>query len=181
MTYDSLVVAQVVGAHGLRGALRCRIVTDFPQRFRRGTAFGLQRTEQDEAPLPVTLRSAQITGEQGVLRFDELPDRTTAEAWRGADVVVAADQAVSLPPGQFFWRDIVGLRVEDLDAHPLGTVEEILRTGANDVYVARGPLGEVLVPAISEVVKAIEPEQGRIVIDPLPGLLPDPPRRRQRS
>ncbi len=180
MTSDCLVVAEIVGAQGLRGALRCRLVTDFPERFRRGTVFGLQRTADDE-PLPVTLRSAKLNGEQVTLRFDELTDRTAAEGWRGADVVVAADQAVALPPGQFLWRDIIGLRVEDLQARPLGTVEEILRTGANDVYVARGPLGEVLVPAISQVVKSIEPEHGRIVIDAIPGLLPDQPRKQRRS
>jgi len=180
MTSDYLVVAQILGANGLRGALRCRVVTDFPRRFKRGTVFGLQHTPDDE-PLRVTLRSAQLSGEQVILRFDELTDRTAAEGWRGADVVVAADQAVQLPPGQFLWRDIIGLRVEDLEARPLGIVEEILRTGANDVYVARGPLGEVLVPAISQVVKAIEPEHGRMLIDPPPGLLPDPPRKQRRT
>jgi 16S rRNA processing protein RimM len=169
---DYLVVAQVLAPHGLRGALKCRVVTDFPERFKRGTRLALQRPH--EAPRPVVLQTAQVSGDHALLRFAEIPDRTAAEAWREADVLVAADQAVPLPPGEFLWRDIIGLEVQDLAGRSLGTVAEILRTGANDVYVTHGPLGEVLVPATKEVIKDLDPARGRIVIDPLPGLIPAP-------
>jgi 16S rRNA processing protein RimM len=175
---DFFVVAEVLAPHGLRGELKCRVVTDFPERFARGARFLLQRGA--EPPRPVVLRGARPIGQHLLLRFDQLPDRTAAEAWRGADVLVPADQAVELPPGQFFWRDLIGLRLEDRDGTHLGRVDEVLRTGANDVYVAHGPLGEVLVPATKEVVKEIDPARGRIVIEPLPGLLPDQPQPRPR-
>jgi 16S rRNA processing protein RimM len=154
----------------VHGALKCRIVTDFPERFKRGTQLALQRPA--EKPRPVILRTAQVSGDHAILRFAEIADRTSAESWRDADVLVAADQAVPLPPGEFLWRDIIGLTVEDLNGQGLGTVDEILRTGANDVYVVHGPLGEILVPATREVIKELDPARGRIVIDPLPGLIP---------
>ena len=55
----------------------------------------------------------------------------------------------------------------------LGRVQDVLRTGANDVYVLTGPLGELLIPAIADVVRTIDLSAGRIVVRPIPGLLPD--------
>jgi 16S rRNA processing protein RimM len=77
-----------------------------------------------------------------------------------------------LPRGQFFWHQIIGLTVETADGRQLGRVEDVLRTGANDVYVVRGDLGEVLVPAIAPVVKRIDPDGGRLVVELIPGMLP---------
>lgn len=74
--------------------------------------------------------------------------------------------------GQFFWHQIIGLTVETADGRQLGRVEDVLRTGANDVYVVRGDLGEVLVPAIAPVVKRIDPDAGRLVVELIPGMLP---------
>jgi 16S rRNA processing protein RimM len=63
--------------------------------------------------------------------------------------------------------------VEDFTSHePLGEVTDIIETGANDVYIVRGQRGEILVPAIKDVVKQIDPEAGRMLIQPLPGMLP---------
>jgi 16S rRNA processing protein RimM len=69
-------------------------------------------------------------------------------------------------------HDIVGLTVEAEDGRRLGQIQEVLRTGANDVYVVAGPLGELLIPAIADVVQSIDLEAGRVVVRPLPGLLP---------
>jgi 16S rRNA processing protein RimM len=59
-----------------------------------------------------------------------------------------------------------------VDGRQLGHIREILRTGANDVYVVVGPLGELLIPAIGDVVESIDVEAGRVLIKPMPGLLP---------
>jgi 16S rRNA processing protein RimM len=68
---------------------------------------------------------------------------------------------------------VIGLRVEDATTQELlGQVADILETGANDVYVVRGERGEILVPAIKDVVKEIDPAAGRMLIRPLPGMLP---------
>jgi 16S rRNA processing protein RimM len=67
---------------------------------------------------------------------------------------------------------VIGLEViDDTSGEVLGTVADILETGANDVYVVHGPRGEILVPAIKSVVKLIDPQTGRMLIQPLPGLI----------
>ncbi len=160
-------MAQVLGAHGIRGELKCRIVTDFPsRRFKRGTTV-LIRGE------PHKVQGARIQGGTVLLKLEDVSDRDVAAALRGAEIEVPTEQAVSLPKGQFYWHEVIGLRVEDATSHePLGEVTDIIETGANDVYIVKGNKGEILVPAIKDVVKQIDPAAGRMLIQPLPGMLP---------
>jgi 16S rRNA processing protein RimM len=157
----------VLGAHGIRGELKCRIVTDFPsRRFRRGHMVVV-----DGAPR--TIRAARVQGMTVLLKLDEIDDRDAAETFRGKEIQIRLEDAVALPKGQYFWHQVIGLQVEDATTNePLGEVTDILETGANDVYVVRGGRGEILVPAIKDVIKQIDPAAGRMLIQPLPGLLP---------
>jgi 16S rRNA processing protein RimM len=116
-----------------------------------------------------------VSGDLVYLELRGITSREAAAELQGAVLQVRREDAVTLPAGQFFWSDVIGLRVEDVAGASIGTVVDILSTGSNDVYVVRGELGEVLVPAIKDVVKEIAPEQGRVVVDLLPGLLPDAP------
>ena len=76
--------------------------------------------------------------------------------------------------GEFFWHEVIGLEVINVTTNEsIGTVSDILETGANDVYIIRGNKGEILVPAIKDVVKLIDPAAGRMLIEPLPGLIPE--------
>jgi 16S rRNA processing protein RimM len=148
--------------------LKCRIVTDFPkQRFRRGNTLLI-----DNAPFTVV--GGRVQGQVVLLRLAEVPDRTAAEALRGKEVTIHREDAVKLPSGEFYWHEVIGLSVIDATTQQvLGTVVDILETGANDVYVVRPEHGkEILVPAIRDVVQAIEPAAGRMVIAPLAGMLP---------
>lgn len=165
-----LVVAQVLSAHGVRGELKCRIVTDFPkQRFRRNAEVILRGATR-------TIESARVQGDQVLLKLAGLDDRTAAETFRGAEVEVPSNAAVHLPRGQFYWHQVIGLRVENaITGAYYGRVTDILETGANDVYIVRPDSGgrELLIPAIKDVVKRIDPDAGRILIELLPGMLPD--------
>jgi 16S rRNA processing protein RimM len=159
----------VLGAHGIRGELRCRVITDFPRkRFRRGTPVLIQGREH-------LVESARVHGGVVLLKLQDVADRGTAEQLRGATVDVSAETAGAPPKGQYYWHQVIGLRVEDAHTHePLGTVEDILETGANDVYIVHGDRGEILVPAIKNVVKRIDPDNGVMLVQLLPGMLPEP-------
>jgi 16S rRNA processing protein RimM len=161
------VVAQVLGAHGIRGELKCRIVTDFPsRRFRRGKTVLIGGNDH-------VIESARVQGITVLLKVEDIADRDTAAALRNQEIQIRVEDAVALPKGQYFWHQVIGLHVEDATTHEsLGEVTDILETGANDVYVIRGGRGEILVPAIKDVVKKIDPAAGIMLIEPLPGLLP---------
>jgi 16S rRNA processing protein RimM len=157
----------VLAPHGIRGELKCRVITDFPkQRFRRGNTVLIKGE-------PHVIQSARIQPTTVLLTLEDITDRDAADALRNADVEVPTHAAVTLPRGQFYWHQVIGLRVEDVTTgEPLGEVSDILETGANDVYVVKGARGEILVPAIKDVVKQIDPTAGRMLIQPLPGMLP---------
>ncbi len=99
---------------------------------------------------------------QGILliQLAGLADRTEAEGLRGELVSVKLDQAAPLKPGEFYHHQVIGLQAITDAGEELGSVVEIITTGANDVYVVRGPSGgEILLPAIKSVILKIEPPQ----------------------
>ena len=105
-----------------------------------------------------------------ILSLDQIADRDGAEAFRGWLVQVPETEAWKLPRGRYYWHQIVGLRVVTIEGELIGTVSEILETGANDVYVVKGDGGERLIPAIKQVVNEIAPERGEMVVTLIPGM-----------
>ena len=105
-----------------------------------------------------------------ILELEDVSDRDVAETLHGWLVQVPKAEAWKLPRGRYYWHQIVGLRVVTTDGEEIGTVAEILETGANDVYVVKGGGRERLIPAIKQVVKKIAPEQGEIVVELIPGM-----------
>ena len=112
-------------------------------------------------------------GRAYTLQLRGIETMTAAETLRDVDVVIPRAEAPPLAEGEFFVADVVGLRAVTTTGRALGTVAEVLSTGANDVYVVRGDAGEVLIPAIRDVVTSIDPTAGLLQVEPLPGLLPD--------
>jgi 16S rRNA processing protein RimM len=158
----------VVAPHGIRGEVKCRVITDFPkERFKRGNTVVISGA-------PHTIQAARLQVNFVLLKLADVTDRDVAETLRDKDVVIRPEDAVVLPTGQFYWHQVIGLEVEDANSHAvLGRVNEILETGANDVYVVKTPGGrEILVPAIKDVVKEIDLKRARMVIEPLPGMIP---------
>jgi 16S rRNA processing protein RimM len=157
----------VLAPHGIRGELKCRVVTDFPkQRFKRGNMVVIEGVTH-------TIESARLSDRVVLLKVDRVDDRDAAERLRNKEVQIRTEDAVALPKGQFYWHQVIGLSVIDASSNAeLGRVADILETGANDVYVVQsGNQKEILVPAIKDVILAIEPEAGRMVIAPLPGMI----------
>lgn len=170
-----LTVARVIRAHGLAGELSCEIVTEFPQRFRRAKTLYLAAPGATQGPpRACAVRGARVVprgpGQALILSLEGVDDRVAADGLRGSLVQVPVGDAWKLPEGRYYWHQIVGLRAVTPDGGELGTVRDILETGANDVYVVRGEHGELLVPAIREVVKEISPERGVMVVELLPGM-----------
>jgi 16S rRNA processing protein RimM len=111
---------------------------------------------------------------RALLKLQGCDDRSTAETLRGYLVQIPIEQAIPLEEGEFFEHQIVGLQVWTSAGEHLGRVEEILYTGANEVYVIRSPQpgrAELLIPAIEDVVLEIDPQAGRLVVELIEGLV----------
>ena len=155
-TTERLAVARVLGAKGLGGAVRIESLTDHPERLAVGESLWL---EGDEEPRRV-LESAW-GGRAPVLRLEGVADRTAAEQLAGRYLEAPPSP---LAPGAYYWHQLVGLSVADEAGAELGEVVEVFRAGENEVYRIEGPGGELLVPALREVVRSIDLEAGRMVV-----------------
>ncbi len=163
-----LAVARVVAAHGIRGDVRCSLLTDFPERFKRGL-----RLYVGDERAPHEVERARVDRKGVLLKLSGVDRRDDAETLRGALLCVAEKDAVRLPRGSYFWHDIIGLRVRTTEGRELGKVAEIMETGSADVYVVRPDppdRGELLLPAIKDVVQKIDLEQGEMTVALIEGL-----------
>lgn len=170
-----LVVGRVLRPHGVRGELRVRLLTGYPEHFLHLEQVGLGHDA--ESPDDITLHDverARLHKEYGILKLADCDDRDDADLLREQFVMVPLGDAVPLEADEYYHFQLVGLTMVTAEGETIGQVMEILETGANDVYVVNGPqYGEILVPAIDDVVQEIDLAARRIVITPLPGLLPD--------
>ncbi|HAI08473.1 MAG TPA: 16S rRNA processing protein RimM, partial [Dehalococcoidia bacterium] len=85
-------------------------------------------------------------------------------------ITVPASEVPELPPGEFYHFQLLDLRVLTEEGEELGTVSDILETGSNDVYVVTGGSGEILIPALADVVKDIDLEKGVMLVSLPDGL-----------
>ncbi|MBE3590265.1 MAG: 16S rRNA processing protein RimM [Firmicutes bacterium] len=167
MKPDYVSVGEVVAPHGIRGDVRLRPETDFPERFPgRRVRLGM------EGPWRRILDARPHRGGLWILRLEGVSSREAAEALRGARLWVATAELPTLPAGRYYHHELIGLAVRTVDGRDLGRLAEILRTGANDVFVVRGPLGEVLLPALRSVVASVDLAAGAMTVAPPPGSLP---------
>lgn len=164
--YD-VQIGQILGAHGLRGEVKVASLSDIPGRFATLSEVAVRTART------MTVRRVLGARETGpgtwLLRLEGIGDRTTAEALRGAALLVREVDSPSLPPDVYYIHQLIGLRVVTTDGREVGTISEVIETGANDVYVTEN----ALIPAIPQVVQAVDLEGGTMLIEPMPGLLGD--------
>jgi 16S rRNA processing protein RimM len=154
-----LVVGLVRGLHGLRGMVRLEILTDDPARFEPGSVLYPEGSDH-----PLTIADAHTDGPGMLIRFRERPDRESVEDLRDRYLEAVAPTE-PLPDGTFYWHQLTGLRAIDLAGADLGRVVDVFRAGGGEVLVVEGPRGELMIPAVSAVVRELSPAEGRVVVD----------------
>lgn len=169
MRNQYLETGRIVATHGIRGELRVEPWADSPE-------FLLQfdRLYLDAGASSLRVVSSRRHKSLVVVKFEGID--TVEQAVPLLHRVVYIDRGqVTLAPGSYFEQDLIGLEVRDAGSGRVyGTLTSVSRTGANDVYGVTPAGGEeVLFPAIREVVRSVEPEQGVMTIIPLKGLFDD--------
>jgi 16S rRNA processing protein RimM len=166
--YRYIALGRILRPHGVRGEVVVEVLTDFPERLAHLPQVYLGDAHQ--ATL-TRVRSCRIKGDVMLMAFEACPDRTAAEALRDQLVQVPLDEAAPLPEDTYYPHQLVGLDVETTAGDDLGRLSDVLFTPANDVYVVTGPRGQVLLPAIRQVIKQIDLAAGRMVVELIPGLV----------
>jgi 16S rRNA processing protein RimM len=165
-----LAVGRLRRTHGLKGEIVCEILTDFPERLRKGALVYL-----GDDRLPLSIRSRRNHQNHLLLAFDGYHTSEEAGALRNQIVYVLANDRPALPEGEYYHHQLLGLAVVTEDGRSLGRVVEILETGgASDVLVVRPDFGpQALIPVVEEFVPRIDLQAGVITVRPIPGLLPE--------
>lgn len=157
MNEQYITVGEIVNTQGIRGEVRVLPTTDYPERFHKtNTILMLLKNQR----LKYTIEKAWPHKQFVIIKFAEIPDIDAAEKLKGGLLQVTRQELTALPKGSHYVFDIVGLKVYE-EGQPLGEVVQVLRTGANDVYVVKRPEGkDLLIPALKSVVKKIDLDQG---------------------
>ncbi|MDG1178636.1 MAG: ribosome maturation factor RimM [SAR324 cluster bacterium] len=167
--YDDLTwFATIVGAHGIKGAVRVKFFTETPEYYLSVKLFFLENAGQ---LLPLKVSRILPSKKGWIILFEEIEDRNAAENIKGCRLLLPDEQLKPLESDEFFVHKLIGCRVEDQNGRFLGEVVDFLETGANNVYEVHNGESEFLIPDVPHVVLELDLEKQLIVIDPLPGLI----------
>jgi 16S rRNA processing protein RimM len=157
-----LAVGRLRRPHGITGEILMDVLTDFPERLRPGKTVYVGETHEP-------LRIAGIRGHnlELIVRFHGMNTSEEVGRLRNALAFVKASEVPTLPEGEYYHHQLLGLTVVDETGNELGKLEQILETGANDVYVVKTTEGkELLLPAVEDVILEVNLERREVRVRP---------------
>ncbi|WP_406408952.1 ribosome maturation factor RimM [Streptomyces halstedii] len=167
-----LVVARIGRAHGIKGEVTVEVRTDEPElRLGPGAVLATEPAERG----PLTIETGRVHSGRLLLRFENVRDRTAAEALRNTLLIAEVDPA-ELPedPEEFYDHQLIDLDVVLADGTEIGRITEISHLPSQDLFIVERPDGsEVMIPFVEEIVAGIDLEEQRAVVTPPPGLIDD--------
>ena len=157
-----VVLGCITGPYGTRGWVKVHSSTEPPGNILRYTPWQVGRCGRWS---PIGVAEGRVQGRGVIVRLDGCHDRDGAGEYRGCEIAVERSRLPDVEDGEFYWTDLVGLRVATTGGVRLGEVERMMETGANDVMVVRGDI-ERLIPFLpGTVVQSVDIERGAIIVD----------------
>lgn len=161
---ESLCVGRILTPWGIRGEVKVEVLTDFPERFAPRKIVYLNNR-------PLEIERCHPHKQHMVVKLATIDNIEAAENLRGQELTIPGSELHALPEGQYYTFQLIGLKVVTTEGKTLGRVTDIMLTASNDVYIVEGKPGEILIPAIEDVVKSIDLKKGKMVIEAIDGLL----------
>lgn len=166
---EYLRVGIISNTHGIRGEVKIYPTTDDIRRFKKLKQCFI---DMGKEMISLEVESCKFFKNTPILKFKKIEQINDVEGFKGKDLYVSRENAVKLQKNEFFIVDLIGLKVESDDGMLTGILEDVIQTGANDVFVVKTENGdEVLIPYIEQCIPEIHPETGKIMVHLLPGLL----------
>ena len=162
-------IGQIVNTFGIKGEVKVNPFTDDVEQFERLKSILVVKNKQ---LVEMEIENVRYQKHLVILKLKNIEDMNTAEKLKGCYIKIHRKDARKLPKGKYFIADIIGSGVVTDDGKSLGKVDDIYNTGSNDIYVVKDELGkQLLLPAISDVIKEINLDERRIVVHILKGLI----------
>ena len=164
-----LRVGAVIKPHGIRGEIKVWPTTDDPYRFDELSEIILVKGSSEKR---IGISSVKYFKNIVILGLSGIDTVESAEALRGADLYVDREHAAPLSEGEYYIGDIIGMEVQDEEAHHLGTISDVIDTAANDVYVVKlAGRRDLLIPAIKQCIVNVDVENNLMTVRLLDGLM----------
>jgi 16S rRNA processing protein RimM len=159
---DLVHVGKISGVFGVKGWLKIFSYTE-----PRGNILGYQQwlVKKGSQDKPIKVIGGQVQGKNVVAQVDGITDRDQALGLMGWDIYISHEQLPETEEGEYYWADLVGLDVENLEGIQLGKVESLFETGANDVVVVKGDRERALPFLQGQTVKSIDLATGKMIVD----------------
>lgn len=166
---DFLQVGVISSTHGIKGEVKVFPTTDDVNRFKKMKEVYLDTGKEKIILHP---ESVKFFKQFVILKFKEFNNINEVEQYRNRSLLVDREHAVKLRKDEYFIADLIGLKVITDEDKILGTLKDVLQTGANDVYIVETEDGkEVLLPAIKECILNVDMEAGEVLVHVMDGLL----------
>ena len=159
-----LTIGTILAPHGVRGEFKLYLHSDEPEHLQT-----LKRVYLGDEPSPRSVLGVRLHAGAALMRLQGISTPESVEQFRGFPLRIPGADARPLAANEYFLYQVIGLEVFDEGGHRLGRVADVMETGANDVLVIAPEDGgaDMLLPSVPEVIIAMEPEAGRIVVRPL--------------
>lgn len=166
---EFLQVGVITSTHGIRGEVKVFPTTDDVNRFKKLKDVILEGKKEN---FKLTVEGVKFFKNMVILKFKGIDTINDVEKYKGCPILVTRANAVKLKPGEYFICDLIGLEVYEENGNRLGTLTEVIETGANDVYVVKMENEkEVLIPNIKDCIIEISLEHNTMKVHLLEGLL----------
>ena len=162
MTVSKVVLGRISGLLGIRGWVKVYSHTEPRENIAGYQNWYLQCGGDWQ---PVRVEQGRRHGKGVVVKLVGIEDRDQAAGLIDCDIAIDREQLPPLPPGEYYWADLEGLRVVTLEGAELGRVSHLFATGANDVMVVTGERERLLPFVQPDIIRRVDPEQGLIEVD----------------
>src|SRR5690606_21212164 len=167
-----LTVGKVANTHGIRGELKIWPETDFPEERCKSGASLLLVSPDETKQITLTVGSARPQKTGYIVKFNEYDNINQVEPSKGWSLKVYSEEGARLARNEFYFHDIIGCSVKTEEGETVGEIVEILRPGANDVWVVRQKNGKMAyIPYIADVVLDVDVANKQVTIRLMEGLL----------
>jgi len=162
-------VGRIVRPHGIRGELKVVSLTGWPEQFNQYRTLYVERPDGNGEWFAV--ERSRLQGERIILKLSGIDDREKAESFRGSFLKIQKEENSFLPEGTYYVSDLLGLEVCTNEGERIGSLVDVMKMPAQDVYVVDMGGREILIPAVKVFIKKVDIQGGRILIQPIEGLL----------
>ncbi len=157
-----ILIARMVGAFGVSGEMKCQSFADPPAQVLKYSPLILVHQGQERS---IDRLSGRMTAKGPVVRLPDIADRDAAQAMHGAELWVLRSQLPKPAPGEYYWSDLEGLRVQNREGIDFGTVSHLFETPANAVMVVIGERERLIPFLIDRFVDSVDIEAGLMIVD----------------